>query len=424
MANARLIAVNALIKVNKENAYSNITLDKYLSCTDISDKDKALATTLFYGVLDRKITIDYVISKFSKTPVKKLSPITAEAIRIAIYQLLFLERIPESAAVNESVNIVKRSKEARNSGFVNAVLRNIIRNPVELPSGDSVKELSVRYSCPEWIIESFIADYGKENAVELLKSGNEAPPVILRVNTLKTDAKGLMNALLEEGITAREHEFIENALVLENGFDIRKSDLYKKGFYHIQDTASQLIVTKLSLKSGERVLDLCAAPGGKSFTMAEIMEDKGEIVACDLYEKRVNLIDKGAKRLGLNSIKPQVSDATAFNKDLSLFDAILCDVPCSGLGVLRRKPEIKYKNVEDFTELQKIQREILSNAVNYLKENGRILYSTCTLRRAENEEMIADFLKENKNFTLEYEHTFMPHIDGTDGFYCALLYKK
>ena len=424
MANARLIAVNALIKVNKENAYSNITLDKYLSCTDISDKDKALATTLFYGVLDRKITIDYVISKFSKTPVKKLSPITAEAIRIAIYQLLFLERIPESAAVNESVNIVKRSKEARNSGFVNAVLRNIIRNPVELPSGDSVKELSVRYSCPEWIIESFIADYGKENAVELLKSGNEAPPVILRVNTLKTDAKGLITALLEEGITAREHEFIENALVLENGFDIRQSNLYKKGFYHIQDTASQLIVTKLSLKSGERVFDLCAAPGGKSFTMAEIMGDKGEIVACDLYEKRVNLIDKGAKRLGLNSIKPQVSDATAFNKDLSLFDAILCDVPCSGLGVLRRKPEIKYKNVGDFTDLQKIQREILSNAVNYLKENGRILYSTCTLRRAENEEMIADFLKENKNFTLEYEHTFMPHIDGTDGFYCALLYKK
>jgi len=424
MINARKVAVNSLIKVNREGAYSNITFDKELLSADLNNKDKALATTLFYGVLDRKITIDYIIKKHSKIPIKKISSLTLEAIRIGVYQLLFLEKIPESAAVNESVNIVKHSKESRNSGFVNAILRNVIRNPVKLPDGNSVYDLSVRYSCPEWIIKSFIEDYGINDAVELLKSGLEAPPLTLRVNTLKISPDKLSELLQSEDIKTLHSETVNNTLITLGGMDIKNSNAYKNGFFHVQDYASQIAVSKLEAKPYERILDMCSAPGGKSFTLAQIMENKGEIIANDLYEKRVELIKKGANRLGIDIIKTTVSDATEFNQSLGKFDAVLCDVLCSGWGVLRRKPEIKYKQAEDFKELENTQQKLFNTAAKYLKKNGRLLYSTCTLRKNENERAVERFLKENSNFSLEYQHTFMPHNDGTDGFFCALLVKN
>ena len=423
MANARLVAINALVKIDKDKAYSNIILDKLFAESKLDSRDKALATTLVYGVLDRLITIDYIISRFSKAPVKKLSPMTAQAIRIAVFQLMFLERIPQSAAVNESVNIIKHSRESRNAGFVNAVLRNIIRNPVELPSGKTTEELSIRYSCPRWIINSFISDYGVENAIELLKYSLCAPPVNVRVNTLKASAEELKLLLSKQEINAEENS-AGTSLEIMGGIDIRKNSLYNDGYFFVQDTASQTAVEKLSVKKGERVLDLCAAPGGKSFTMAIGMENRGEIVACDLYEHRVELIKKGADRLGITIIKPTVLDALKYNWDLGTFDAVLCDVPCSGLGVLRRKPEIKYKEITDFSEIEEIQQKILNNAATYLKAGGRLLYSTCTLRAAENEKAVSEFLSKNCDFTLEYQHTFMPHTDNTDGFFCALLIKK
>ncbi|MBE6732781.1 MAG: 16S rRNA (cytosine(967)-C(5))-methyltransferase RsmB [Ruminococcaceae bacterium] len=420
MANARLVAVNALFKINKEKAYSNLTLDKLFSSADLSPKDKALATALVYGVLDRKITIDYIISKLSKTPLKKLSPLTVEAIRIGIYQLMFMERIPESAAVNESVNIIKRSKESRNSGFVNAILRNFIRNPIELPKGDDIHSLSVRFSCPEWIIKGFLDDYGTKDTVKLLEASLLSPPVILRVNTLKTTTEQLLELLKDEGITAK-HTDIKDALEIEGGIDIKNSKLYRDGYFFVQDTASQTVVKILSPKPNEKVLDICSAPGGKTFTTALLMENKGEITACDLYEQRLCLVKRSAERLGLDIIKTKVNDATKVNKEFKDFDAVLCDVPCSGLGALRRKPEIKYKEITDFSEIEAIGRTILQNAVCYLKKGGRILYSTCTLRKAENENVVAEFLEKNKNFKLSCSHTFMPHLDNTDGFFCALL---
>lgn len=422
MANARLVAVKALMKINRDKAYSNITLDKFFADYDLDNKDKSLATALVYGVLDRKITLDYIISKFSKIPLKKISPMTIEAIRIGVYQIYFLERIPESAAVNESVNIIKRSKEGRNSGFVNAVLRNAIRNPLSLPDGTSNKELSVKYSCPEWIIESFKTDYGTENTVKLLEESLLSPPVIIRVNTSKITTDELMVLLENSGVKSQKTD-ISAALKIEGGIDIKNNEYYKKGFFYVQDLASQTAVSKLEVKPFEKVLDICAAPGGKSFLMALLMENKGEVVSSDLYEHRVDLIKRSSKRLGLDIIKPVVSDATKNNAELKDFDAVLCDVPCSGLGVLRRKPEIKYKETEDFVEIEQIQRQILNNSSIYLKSGGRILYSTCTLRKAENEDMIKEFLNKNPDFTLVYEHTFMPHIDNTDGFYCALIKK-
>ena len=423
MANVRKIAVNILLKIEKDCAYSNITLNSFLKDTELESIDKKLLSALVYGVLDRKITLDFVLSRFMKTPIKKTAPFTLAVLRTALYQIMFMDKIPDSAAVNEAVKLIKNSKESRNSGFVNGVLRSILREEKLLPEGDSVKDLSVRYSCPENIINSFINDYGKENAVGILNESLKSPPMVLRTNTVKISSDDLISELRKLGIES-EKGFIENSVILVGGADIRENPLFKNGLFHVQDFASQKVVSVLSPKAGERILDICAAPGGKTFTMAEFMENKGEIIATDLYEHKIKLIEKSAKRLGLDIIKTYVSDAGVYNNKLGEFDGILCDVPCSGLGVIKRKPEIKYKEIEDYSSLEEIQYEILENAVRYLKNGGRILYSTCTLRKNENEKMIEKFLSLNKDFEKEYEHTFMPHIDKTDGFYCALLIKK
>ena len=421
MQNPRKVAVNILLKIEKESAFSNIAVANLLKEAELDSKDKALVSALVYGVLDRKITLDALLSRFMKTPLKKTAPFTLQVLRTALYQILFMDKIPESAAVNEAVKLIKKSKESRNSGFVNAVLRSCIREENLIPQGDSPKDLEIRYSCPLWIIESFIKDYGKETAIDLLEESLKAAPVTLRVNTIKTDAEKLKADLEKEGISVTLNE---DSLTVAKGFDISKCDAFKKGMFHVQDMASQKAVEGLSPKKGERVLDLCAAPGGKSFTMAELMENEGELISCDLYENRVKLISNNAKRLGLDIIKTRTADASVYDESLGLFDAILCDVPCSGLGVIRRKPDIKYKPHTDFKELEEIQYSILCNAVKYLKKGGRILYSTCTLRKEENENLLNRFLKDNNNFRKEYEHTFMPHTDKTDGFYCGLLIKE
>ena len=420
MANPRKLAVKALLKINTDSAYSNITLNSLFSESDASPMDKALATALVYGVLDRKITIDYVLSKFLKTPLKKVAPFTKEVLRTAVYQIMFMDKIPDSAAVDEAVKLVKASKESRNSGFVNAVLRNILRAETLLPQGDSLEDLSIIYSCPKEIIESFINDYGLDNAKRLLEESLKSADITVRVNTVKTNVEDFEK---EIGIDTLKTD-IEGGLILKSGIDVGKNKHYNDGLFYVQDLASQKAVSVLNPTADSRVLDMCAAPGGKSFTMALLMQNKGEIVSCDLYPQRVELIEKSAKRLGLSIIKTKVSDATVYDEGLGEFDYILCDAPCSGLGVIRRKPDIKYKAFEEFDSLCEIQLKILKNAVKYLKKGGKLLYSTCTLRKKENEDIVNAFLSENKNFKCEYSHTFMPHTDGTDGFYCALLTNK
>ncbi len=420
MANARKIAVDALMRVNNDSAYSNIALNEILNKVNPESSDRALATALFYGVLDNKITLDYILKRLTGKPVSKIKPYTLEALRVGLYQLIFTDNIPESAAVNESVKLVKKSKEAFNSGFCNAVLRNYLRNPVKLPTDNSVFALSVRYSCPEWIITELINDYDIATVTDYLEQSVMSPPLILRVNTLKNSAEELSITLKESG---KENTVIgENALIItEGGFNTEKFAPFKNGLFFVQDLSSQKCPETLSPKRDERVLDMCAAPGGKSFSMALLMENKGEIVSCDIHPHRVDLIKKGAERLGISIIKPTVCDATAENKELGLFDAILCDVPCSGLGIIRRKPDIKYKKDTDFSELEEIQLKILNNAVNYLKENGRIVYSTCTVRKKENEEIVNKFLENHKDFTLKEIKTYMPSKNGGDGFFTALL---
>ena len=422
MPNARKLAVKTLLKIERDNAYSNITLNSILKEAKLENEDKSLFSALVYGVLDRKITLDYVLSGFMKTPIKKTAPFTLNCLRAGLYQIMYMDKIPTSAAVNEAVKIIKASKESRNSGFVNAVLRKAATTEIKLPEGNTAEALSIRYSAPLWICESFIADYGSENAESLLLESLKPPPVILRVNTTKTTREDLILRLKESGIKAEKGE-TEDSVIIEKGMDISANPLYKEGLFYAQDYASQRAVSMLNPKPNSRVLDLCAAPGGKSFTMACLMENKGEIISCDLYEKRVGLIDSSAKRLGLDIIKPAVNNAIVFNSALGEFDFVLCDVPCSGLGVIRRKPELKYKTDCDFSELLDIQYKILCNAVKYLKKGGKLLYSTCTLRSVENEKLVICLEKEYNELSKVYEHTFMPHTDGTDGFYCALFEK-
>lgn len=422
MANARKTALKALLEV-RESAYSNITLNKFLKETDLSSADRALVTACVYGVLDRTITLDYVLSQHIKTPLKKVHPIALENMRLALYQIIYMEKIPNSAAVNEAVKLIKNSKQKHLAGFVNGVLRNVLRSDVTLPEGEDVKSLSVKYSCPEWIVNGFINDYGIDDTIALLEHSLLAPPVNVRVNTIKNDINSLKVKLNDEGIKTKKCDF-DGALEVVGGIDITKSVCYREGLFHVQDIASQTAVSVISPCKNERVLDICAAPGGKTFTMAQYMENTGEIIACDLYQTRVELVQKGAKRLGLSIVKAIQGDATLVNDDLGRFDAILCDVPCSGLGVIRRKPEIKYKDLSEYNDITAIQGKILENAALYLLPGGRVLYSTCTLRKCENEGVIQAFLDKHSGFELKYQHTFMPHIDGTDGFYCALLQKS
>lgn len=420
MNNPRGIAAKILIKIENDNAYSNLTLNSFFESYALSSQDKAFITSLVYGVIERKITLDYVLKKFIKTPLKKVGEYSLSCLRIALFQIMFMDKIPQSAAVNEAVKLVKTSKESRNSGFVNAVLRNVLRSDSLLPKGESISELSVRFSCPEEIIKSLIEDYGKTDAIKFLQESLKPSLLTVRVNTLKTDISSFCN---EIGV---ETEVIDpcGAVVLKQGISVGKNRLYIDGLFYVQDSASQKVVSIISPKPGERLLDMCAAPGGKSFASAILMENKGEIISCDMYPHKALLIEKSSKRLGLDIINPCVCNAAKYNPDLGEFDCILCDVPCSGIGIIGRKPEIKYKDFKDFDNLPEIQYNILSNARNYLKPDGRILYSTCTLRKAENDHIIERFLSENNDFSLQYSHTFMPHIDGTDGFFCALLIKK
>lgn len=420
MADARRLAVKALLKVEADGAYSNITLNNVFRQSAASPEEKSLASAIFYGVLERKITLDYILSSCVKRPLKKTSPFTLTVLRAALYQVMYMEKIPDSAAVNEAVKAVKNSRESRNAGFVNAVLRAALRSERKLPEGSSPAALSVRYSAAEWVAKSLSSDYGAETAEILLAETLKPAPLTVRANTLKTETSSLASELESRGVPSFAGD-LPGLLYLEKGMDFAVSDLYKQGLFHVQDSASQRAVSVLAPKPGERLLDICAAPGGKSFTAAQLMENRGEIVSCDLYGHRVGLISESAARLGLDIIKTAVSDASVYNPELGLFDCVLCDVPCSGLGVMRRKPEIKYKQADGLDGLCEIQYNILCTAAKYLKKGGRLLYSTCTLRREENEGVVNRFLEEYNVYNKMYEHTFMPHIDKTDGFYCALL---
>lgn len=430
MADARSTVVKLLLKMESGSAYSNILLDSALDESGLSERDRAFAAALFYGVTERKMTLDFIIDQYCKS---ELKPDVRAILRCGIYQILYMKSVPDSAAVNESVKLCKRMKQFGAAGLVNGMLRNFIRNDkrVDYSGLDPVEKLAMEFSAPQWIARKFLDEYGEDNAKRALKASIGAPPVYARVNTTKVSDSELVDKLRREGVTAEVNPRLAGCVRIEKTGDIEKLAAFREGLFHIQDVSSQLCCHTLHPILNETVLDICAAPGGKSFTLAELMNNGGRVISMDLYEQRVGLIAKGAERLGLKIVEGRVNNAVHFNEDLPQADRVLCDVPCSGLGVIRRKPEIKYKEESEFTELPRLQKGILDISSQYVKVGGTLVYSTCTLSKAENDEVAEEFIETHPLFSPivqpipyadaenSYKRTFFPEEDGGDGFFTA-----
>lgn len=433
MKNARDLAVHILYDIEYNGAYSNMALKNAFSKNrDLSPLDKSFITRLVYGVVSRKLTLEYIISKHSKIKLKKISKYILIILKMGIYQLKFMDKIPESAAVNESVKLAKRYGHGASAGFVNGLLHTVIRNDIIYPE-DNIERLSCEYSYPLELVKKWCDDFGFDFTKELLCEMNKDSKITLRVNTLKTTAK----ELAEKNENFKISPLYEDALVCD-GFDVGNSDIYKNGEVIAQDISAMMASVVLSPKSGDRVLDICAAPGGKTTHIAQLMENKGEVIACDVHEHKIKLIEENKNRMGLEIIKPRQMDATKLNPDfIEKFDKVLADVPCSGYGIIKRKPDIKWKN-ENLDDILKIAKEILTNSSKYVKIGGELVFSTCTINREENEDRLKQFLKDNENFEtvditdyipLELRHettkdgyvTFYPNTDSVDGFFIAKM---
>lgn len=438
---ARGVALDALLSMENNEGYSNLVIDQALRSANLERRDAALASTIFYGVLERKLTLDYYLKSCLKDPKKKLDKVARMALRCGAYQICYLDRIPDSAAVNETVNVVKARGKSSLSGFVNGVLRNLIRNKesLQLPDGDDVRALSLRYSIPQELILLWQRSYGTEVTRNLLDSFEERSELFLRVNPLKTTTEELKASLEEQSAVLETVPFLPGAAILQDCGSPVSLPQFAEGLFHVQDLSAQLVCEILNPQPGETVCDCCAAPGGKSFTMAEKMNGAGSVFALDLHPGRVKLIDEGAKRLGLSNITAKAADMTKPIEDIPKADKVLCDVPCSGFGVIRRKPEIRYKSLASVKELPGLQYDILRNAAGLLKPGGVLVYSTCTLNPAENGEVAKRFLEENPGFlpmsidlpnirraTPEPDHhfTMMPFSGASDGFFAAAFIKK
>lgn len=396
MENNRKETLKLLNKTFKDNSYSNILLDNVLSDQNISQQDRRFITSLYYGVIERKITLDYIISLYSSKSIKKLDATVLNILRMGIYQIKYMDGIPDNAAVNESVKLVRSFKLASAAGFVNAVLRHFIRDGCKFHEPEETMEcLSVRYSVDPGIIKILYDGYGSLFAETFLERLNNKPPVYLRINSIYKDEDKFFDGL--GPIIADKKNFPDFCSQVSGG-NLVKTRAFSEGRFHVQDISSQLACAALAPCEGETVLDLCSAPGGKAFTMAEIMNNTGHIYAFDIHQSRVELIKQGAKRLGIKNIETLVGDASEYNERFRNADKVLCDVPCSGIGVMGKKPDIRYKSPEEFEKLPELQYKILENAARYLKTGGELVYSTCTLNPRENDQVIDKFLSEHENF--------------------------
>jgi 16S rRNA (cytosine967-C5)-methyltransferase len=408
----RALASQLLQQSESRRSYANLALDAALSRAKLSAIDANLCAALVYGVIERRRTLDFQLNNLLTKPLQQLPPETRSALRLGVYQLFFMQRIPAHAAIHESVELVKASQKSRHTaGLVNAVLRKAQGRGLLLPEDD----LSAKYSVPQWLAELWQTSY-PEDYMQLLEHSFGNSEVILRVNTLKTTAQKLA-ALID----AEPVEHLPNALRVRHS-NVKKLTGFDEGFFHVQDSAAQLCCEALSPQPGETVLDLCAAPGGKSFTLAQMMQDQGKIIAIDLHENRAGLIRQGAARLGLSCIEAMQGDAKLAAQNLPNFDKtthVLCDVPCSGLGIIRKKPDIREKLRAELDKLPEIQYTILCAGLRSLTPGGVLVYATCTLNPAENEGVCNRFLARHPDVRAEPFRTLMPHKDGTDGFFLA-----
>lgn len=439
---AREAAMLALNACQRQGGWSDGALKKQLSAAELSGRDAALATQLCFGVLQNQMLLDFYLAKFSNIPLKRMEGKVVQTLRLGAYQMLFLTRIPHSAAVNSAVALVKaHCKNPRAAGMVNGILRSMersLQNMPVIPQGDPVAYLSTLYSHPEWLVKEFILSLGEEETAQLLAADNSQPPTAVMVNTTRTTAEALKAMLEADHVEAEPHPWLENCLLLSRTGDLERMEAFQQGLFYVQDPASRLSVLAAGAKPGMRVLDCCAAPGGKSFAAAIAMENQGEIVSCDLHPHKKKLIQAGADRLGLTIITPKTADGKVFRPEWeSAFDLVLVDAPCSGLGVIRKKPDIRYKDPAPLADLPAVQLDILRNAARYVRPGGTLMYSTCTLLYRENGEVVETFLAENKAYKAEAftlpgpvglvqsgSVTLWPHRHGTDGFFISKMRRE
>lgn len=428
--NAREAAYECIYKVNYEKAYSNIVLNQLFRRYEMSYLDRGFVTELVYGTLSRLIYLNHVIARYSDLRINRLSKKVFTTLQMGVFQLLFMDSVTDFAAVDETVRMIKKL-DFRSTAFVNAVMRKIVREKEEKKDIANLSELSdkrqyfsVKYSVSEYIAGRFLRMYGEDFAEKLLTAFYERPKLFIRVNSLKITEKELLERFLQDGIQV-ESTSVEGVFSLQGLRGVGSNPSFREGLFSVQDLSSVRAVVALAPKPGEHVLDLCSAPGGKTFAMAEYMKNQGRIDAFDISEHKLLLLSERAEELGIRIIRTKVSDARIFQKELSeCYDKVLVDAPCSGFGIIRRKPELRYKTYEDVKELPKIQKEILSQAASYLKKSGTLVYSTCTLEKKENIEVVQSFLQENTNFTLVEEvREFYPHLDRGDGFFIAKMSK-
>lgn len=424
MISARSLAVKILSGIDKNNSFSNIALSSELKKYNLNKLDSSLVSSIVYGVLQRKLTIEAVIASVSDKSLKKMHPIVFNTLTVAVYQILFMEKIPSFAAVNEAVKIVKNSKQGYAAGFVNAVLHKVVQNRTQILSNiDSTDDLSIKFSANKSFINELISDFGYDTALSFLSESLKSPKGYIRINPIKTDVNTLISELTDREVICSKTE-IEYGICVEKLGNIEDITEFNNGLFYVQDLSSQIALSKLNIHPGMSVIDVCAAPGGKSFTAAGLLHNEGRVVSCDIYENRVDLINNGAKRLGFSCVVPLVNDASLYNAKLGKFDRVICDVPCSGYGVIRRKPEIRYKDTLEFTDLPSLQLQILNSSVKYLNDNGLIMYSTCTVRKVENQDVVRKFLFDNNEFEIVLEQTLLPHLNDCDGFYYCIMKRK
>jgi 16S rRNA (cytosine967-C5)-methyltransferase len=439
--NVREIAVIALEMVLEEGAYSNIVLRRLLNQYNVEEKDRALVTEIVYGTLKYKYTLDVIISGLVKNPLSKVDKRILNILRMSIYQFIYLDKVPEYAVVNEGVNIAKKSSIGA-SKFVNGVLRGYLRNKDNNFNKEKgvISELAFNYSFEKWMVKLFVKQYGEERAKKILAGLNTTPSVTVRINSLHSDYDAVWEKLTDLNYNIEEGAVCPEAIKIIKGSSIENNPLFKEGYFTVQDESAMLATLALDVTENVEVMDICAAPGGKSTHIAELLGGTGKVIAFDLYDHKIKLIMDNAKRLHIENLSAQVMDASVYNDKFNeAFHRVLVDVPCSGFGIIRKKPEIKWtKTMKEVEGLYSMQDIILKNASKYVKAGGVLVYSTCTLNTAENEDRIYSFLKQNSEFSLEVvsfgqRDNFIYNKDGMltilpdkdmDGFFIAKLIKK
>ena len=423
---ARELAFLSLLKCEGAQKFSNLEVDSTIRKHGLTGAERALYTNLVYGTIERKITLDYLIEKFSTVPFDDIQPKVLWILRLGAYQLLYLDRIPARAVCNESVELCKLYCNRGATGYVNAVLRELARRLDELPLPDREKEpykyLSVVHSCPEWLCYMWDSMYGSEKAQGMLEAMNIHPYLTLRVNNLRVSRDELYEEIMKEGISCTPTRLSPHGIKLNQFVPIAELRWLSEGLCYVQDEASQLCVAELGPRPGELVIDTCACPGGKTFGCALTMENRGRVMAFDLHENKLSLVRRGAKTMGLTIIETMAHNGYSPHPDfIGKADRVLCDVPCSGLGVIAKKPDLRFKKPEDIARLPELQLRLLVASAEYVKVGGTLLYSTCTLSKAENEGVAQRFIETVRGFEFDGfgMRTLFPQQYGTDGFFIA-----